>query len=447
MYKQLLLLTLLITLTYYANAQSVGVNNPAPDASAVLDVFSTNKGVLIPRILLTATNVAAPVVAPFTSLLVYNTATAGVSPNDVTPGYYYWNGTKWVNIGGDAWKLAGNAGTTAGTNFIGTIDAQDLVLKTNNIEAMRILGANSNVGIGVIAPTAPLQLGTGLYFGEGGLTGSSAVGADIRFSTNGLIVADKTILINIDGQNTGTTSFFAISKDASNDTGTELMRVQEDGNVGIGTNNPKAVLDVTSTSAGFAMPRMTSPQRKAITAPFAGLQVFDTDLKGFYYYTGTKWDCVSVPAGSVGYFANITAPDGYLECNGQAVSTTTYAELFAAIGYLYGGAGALFNVPDLRGEFVRGIDNTRGADVGRAIGTAQAASTHKELGGAGGVGNINNWWSDSKISVISDGLTITGPPTNGSQLVSPYGNNSTSVVVYEYKHRPRNVAMLPCIKF
>ncbi len=447
MYKQLLSLTLLITLTYYANAQSVGINNTTPDASAVLDIFSTNKGVLIPRIVLTATNIAAPVVAPFTSLLVYNTATAGVSPNDVTPGYYYWNGTKWVNIGGDAWKLTGNAGTTAGTNFIGTIDAQDLVLKTNSIESMRILGTNSNVGIGVTTPSAPLQLGTGLFFGEGGLTGSSTVGADIRFSTNGLLVADKTILINIDGLNTGTNSFFAINKDATTDTGTELMRVQEDGNVGIGTTTPQAILDVKSTTAGFAMPRMTSLQRKAIVAPFAGLQVFDTDLKGFYYYTGTKWDCVSVPAGSVGYFANITAPDGYLECNGQAVSTTTYAELFAAIGHLYGGAGATFQLPDLRAEFIRGLDNARGADPARVIGTAQAASTHKELGGSGGVGNINNWWSDDKLNVTTDGVTTSGPPANGAQLVSPYNNTPSTVVVYEYKHRPRNVAMLPCIKF
>lgn len=77
---------------------NVGVNTVTPDASAALDVTSANTGVLIPRLALTATNVAAPVAAPATSLLVYNTATAGVAPNDVTPGFYYWDGAQWVRL-------------------------------------------------------------------------------------------------------------------------------------------------------------------------------------------------------------------------------------------------------------------------------------------------------------------------------------------------------------
>ncbi|MCP4442201.1 MAG: tail fiber domain-containing protein [Aureispira sp.] len=75
-------------------AQNVGVNTPTPDASAALDVVANNRGVLIPRLALTATNNNAPVAAPATSLLVYNTATAG----DVTPGFYYWDGSRWVRF-------------------------------------------------------------------------------------------------------------------------------------------------------------------------------------------------------------------------------------------------------------------------------------------------------------------------------------------------------------
>jgi len=74
---------------------SVGVNTIAPDNSAQLEISSSNKGVLIPRIALTASNVAAPVTAPATSMLIYNTASAGAFPNDVFPGYYYWSGTRW----------------------------------------------------------------------------------------------------------------------------------------------------------------------------------------------------------------------------------------------------------------------------------------------------------------------------------------------------------------
>ncbi|MFM6923976.1 MAG: hypothetical protein ACKOU7_00610, partial [Ferruginibacter sp.] len=80
-----------------AKAQSFAINTSGAtaDASAILDVSSTNKGVLIPRIALTAANSPAPLAAPLTSLLIYNTATAGIAPNNVTPGYYYWNGAGW----------------------------------------------------------------------------------------------------------------------------------------------------------------------------------------------------------------------------------------------------------------------------------------------------------------------------------------------------------------
>ena len=67
-------------------------------------------------------------------------------------------------------------------------------------------------------------------------------------------------------------------------------------------------------------------------------------------------------AGLMAFFAADAAPAGWLECNGSAVSRTTYAALFAAIGTEYGvGDGTTtFNLPDLRGEFMRGWDNGRG---------------------------------------------------------------------------------------
>ncbi len=81
-------------------AQNVGINatGASPDASAALDVSMTNKGILIPRVALTAVNSASPITSPATSLMVYNTATAGTAPNNVTPGFYYWNGTSWSKL-------------------------------------------------------------------------------------------------------------------------------------------------------------------------------------------------------------------------------------------------------------------------------------------------------------------------------------------------------------
>ncbi|MBN2730707.1 MAG: tail fiber domain-containing protein [Bacteroidales bacterium] len=128
----------------------VGIQAYPVSVSAALEVGGTNRGVLIPRIALTATNSASPVASPATSLLVYNTATAGVAPNNVIPGYYYWDGAQWVRFqsGTDEdWHLTGNAGTNPATNFLGTTDNQSLVFRTNNTERARFQ-ADGTLSIG-----------------------------------------------------------------------------------------------------------------------------------------------------------------------------------------------------------------------------------------------------------------------------------------------------------
>jgi hypothetical protein len=99
MKRSLFFIALLLLVTRELFAQ-VGINTTGapPDASAGLDVSFTNKGFLPPRVALTAINSAAPVTAPAVGLLVYNTAVAGTSPNNVAPGYYSWNGTKWFPV-------------------------------------------------------------------------------------------------------------------------------------------------------------------------------------------------------------------------------------------------------------------------------------------------------------------------------------------------------------
>ena len=86
----------------FAQTGNVGIGTNNPNASAILDVSDGNRGLLIPRVALTATNTAGPITSPATSLMVYNTATNGTAPNNVTPGYYYNAGTpalpNWVKI-------------------------------------------------------------------------------------------------------------------------------------------------------------------------------------------------------------------------------------------------------------------------------------------------------------------------------------------------------------
>ena len=93
------------------------------------------------------------------------------------------------------------------------------------------------------------------------------------------------------------------------------------------------------------------------------------------------------PTGSVTAFAGSAAPTGWLLCYGQSVSTTTYAALFAAISYTYGGSGANFTIPDLRGRAVAGKDNMGGGTAGRLT-AAGSGITGTTLGAAGGAESI-----------------------------------------------------------
>src|SRR5574343_65111 len=168
-------------------AQNVGIGTSAPNSSSKLEISSTNSGLLIPRVALTALNAAGPITAPATSLLVYNTATAGVAPNNVTPGYYYWTGTTWsrlLNSTSSDWTLLGNAGTVATTNFIGTTDAVDFVTRTNNAERMRVTSAG-NVGIGTNAPATKLHIAGGAIRPEAGNVTAAGIhyGADLYGGT------------------------------------------------------------------------------------------------------------------------------------------------------------------------------------------------------------------------------------------------------------------------
>jgi microcystin-dependent protein len=98
------------------------------------------------------------------------------------------------------------------------------------------------------------------------------------------------------------------------------------------------------------------------------------------------------PVGMVIAMATPTVPAGYLECNGAAVSRTVYRTLFGLIGTSYGAgdSSTTFNLPNLRGAFVRGHDNGRGIDSGRTFGTTQASGsghTHSPGAGAGTSGS------------------------------------------------------------
>lgn len=106
MINRIVILILFVTTIQFGKAQNVGINSTGstPDASAILDVSATDKGFLAPRVALTGTTDVTTIASAATGLLVYNTATAGTSPTNVVPGYYYWDGSAWrtMTVGGQS---------------------------------------------------------------------------------------------------------------------------------------------------------------------------------------------------------------------------------------------------------------------------------------------------------------------------------------------------------
>jgi len=139
-----------------------------------------------------------------------------------------------------------------------------------------------------------------------------------------------------------------------------------------------------------------------------------------------------VPAGSVFWFGANSPPTGYLECDGSAISRTTYADLFTAISTTWGvGDGSTtFNIPDLRGEFVRGWDNSRGVDSGRSFASAQSDDVKPH----------------SHTFTTYAGST-TGPTNPRGYGTSPEAGSTSTNNSTGTETRPRNIAMLPCIKY
>lgn len=203
------------------------------------------------------------------------------------------------------------------------------------------------------------------------------------------------------------------------------------------------------------------------------------------------------PAGTVIWTARSTAPSGYLKANGAAVSRSTYSSLFSAIGTTYGsGNGSTtFNVPDLRGEFVRGVDDGRGVDTGRTLGSTQNSAnlshTHtadtivEEHTHPGTTGNPNvdlshahdlqpgpygsggsgtGIWDEAGDATDSDGLLfhsnldgdriqMTSQSSGDldhthSFTTDPVTPIATTTVINDggTEARPRNIALLACIK-
>lgn len=243
-----LLSTFIIGIAFQAiiNAQSIGIGSTVftPDASAMLEVRATNKGVLVPRVSLTGVNDAITVASPATSLLVFNTGGA------LPAGYYYNTGTPaapvWLRLlhSRDAWLLTGNSGTDPATNFLGTTDNQPLIIRTNNIERMRVTAAG-RVGIGTNAPSNTVHVLSNsdatIY-----LQSNSAPNPS-RFIANasGVQVRFESIIAPVAGGQVMTEGNYPLLFGTN---GLERMRILANGRVGVGIATPDGFFHIVGSS-------------------------------------------------------------------------------------------------------------------------------------------------------------------------------------------------------
>lgn len=174
-----------------------------------------------------------------------------------------------------------------------------------------------------------------------------------------------------------------------------------------------------------------------------------------------------VPSGTVIHTAAAVAPTGYFAADGSAKSRTTYARLFEAIGTAYGiGDGSTtFNIPDLRGEFIRGFDGGRGIDISRVFGSAQASQNLAHTHTITDPGHTHSLYDPGHshnvgASYIGSGNSSNGGYINNSPNSGAYtSTNLTGISIYAAatgitiqnnggtEARPRNVALLACIKY
>jgi microcystin-dependent protein len=188
--------------------------------------------------------------------------------------------------------------------------------------------------------------------------------------------------------------------------------------------------------------------------------------------------------GRIGTFAMATPPPGWFRANGAAVSRTVYAALFAKIGTTYGAGDGVntFNLPDPRGKFIRVLDDGRGIDAGRVLGSSQAdeVRNHNHTGSASAAGAHNHTASSdaqgSHSHQVKEGSAVPSMPggeilASGDDVTQAAGSYSTTsadglhahnisvnavaahshVITVGYsggaETRPQNIAFLACIKY
>jgi hypothetical protein len=270
----------------------LGVGTNSPDASAQLDVTATDKGFLAPRIALTSAADVTTIASPATGLLIYNTATAGTAPNNVIPGYYYFDGTKWVRFS--------NSQPSATISFNAT---------------------DPNSGTPTFSPNTPQS--TGFIY--------------VSSVNSSLWVWDGTSYVSYSSSPTTPFYLTGSTTDAGGDKASAIYR---SGSIGIGTSTPTKLLDVVNSSATYTglieaegvvnnnySRAMAIRMRRGTAASPSAIQMNDISAFAFSGYDGSSFSTTA--AGMAGIATqnwNSTSKGMALSFSTTTNSTTTLTE-------------------------------------------------------------------------------------------------------------------------
>jgi hypothetical protein len=232
----------------------IGDNSTTVNSASLLELETTNKGFVLPRVSLIDISSSSPLASGLlTSTIVYNTnaSTTGGSGT----GIYYWDGSKWnfltnSTTASNYWSLTGNSATDASSDFIGTTDAIDFVVKTKNIERIHILGAASGsskagwIGMGKSLPRSSLDV-TGNFTNKNVITIQNT--SNTGYSSVDMMDDNGTLKGTFGYGNSGTGTFFG-TRDYFSTYGSDFVLNNNSGNYNLYMNGSSGYIGINTGS-------------------------------------------------------------------------------------------------------------------------------------------------------------------------------------------------------